>query len=56
MTYQEVIRNIVRVRSKHQEKLCGDCKVSKQDFSEVKGPAVAQNGTDGPSERSWETY
>lgn len=32
MIYLEVIRDTVRVRPKHEERSCGDCRVSKHDF------------------------
>lgn len=31
VTFRKVIRDIVRVMSKHGEKSCGDCNVSRQN-------------------------
>ena len=58
VTYQEVNQDIVRVRLKHVERSCGDCRISKQYLqaleklthrsSERMGPWAERTGVGGP--------
>ena len=57
VTYREVIRDTVRVRPKHGERSCGDCRVSRQDSRALKKlmdrPSDGMGPTCRESRRGW---
>ena len=50
VTYREVIHDSVLARPKNEERSCGDCRVTKQDFCafKINTPTVGTDGAYGP--------